>query len=693
MTKDSEGGSPGPVERVADAQADTPSAGAGGYLRHQIEEAPPVERVRPTDLSELAVPVEQPGQSEFVIPVHDAQAASRKSALTAFLGTIFVAVILHFGQSVFMPLAFAMLISFALSPVVNFLKRKGASQIVAVVAAVILAFLGIGLFILLVVWQFTGLAAELPRFQGNIIGKIEGLTSSGSENGLMARLGNMVSEISERLDSATAVAATNAPQPVEVVERQSPIVTMFAVLLPLLSPVATVGLVVVVVVFMLLERDDLRDRFIRLLGSHDIHKTTRVISEAGSRVAQYLLTQLLVNVIYAVPIGVGLWLIGVPNAMLWGLMTLVLRFIPYLGTFLSAAFPLLMAFAAGDGWSMLLWTAGLFLIVEFTTSNVVEPWLYGSRTGVSPMAIIISAIFWTWIWGPMGLVLATPMTVVLVVLGRHIPQFEMFDILFGDTPTLDGHSRLYQRLLVGDVADCTARAIDELEEAWLADYHSEVGIPAMALAQADTERGVLSGEERVRFHASAMRFLDELDAVVEEELEETAAEPEGAAELARVGALAPVISIGGHSSLDDVAARMLGQSLAAEGAKVQVLSHDDLAPSRFDKVLRSRARCITINFLEGAPSRASLLHIRRIKRAMPQMRVGIVLWPETAGLAEEEGAIRAQAMAIGADFCANDIDEAVAEMLSTAPALPLPEVKQRSAPRRRVRVNLQTPAS
>jgi len=313
----------------------------------------------------------------------------------------------------------------------------------------------------------------------------------------------------------------------------------------------------------------------------------------------------------------------------------------------------------------------LFLVVELVTSNVIEPWLYGSRTGVSALAIIVSAIFWTWIWGPMGLVLSTPLTVCLVVLGRHIPQFEMFDILFGDRPVLAAHSRLYQRLLVGDVVEATFRAEEALDSGFIADFHRDTALPALMLAEADRVRGVIGGDEGARLVGSAMRLMDELDPFVAEELAEHGDE---------AGAGRSVAVIGGRTGLDDVAARMLGQSLAAEGVNVTTLSHDDLAPSRFAAVTGAPADTLVIGFLDPAPSRASLLHVRRIKRAVPGLRVGVVLWRPLS--VEATPAACAEVMAIGADFCAASLDDALTEALTRREALPLPEIADRPVRRR-----------
>ena len=612
----------------------------------------------------------------------------------AVLTVIAVVAALRLGGDVFLPMAIAVLITFALSPLVTHLRRFGLPMIASVLAAVTLAFAVIGMFILVVAGQVGDLAQELPKFQGNIVAKLEALQNTGPENGLVARLSKMVGEINAQITTVVpqggVADGTPLPLAVEVVENRGAFETLRDLVLTLVKPIATAGLVIVVVVFMLLERDALRDRFIRLVGAHDINRTTRVIEDAGSRVGTYLLIQLLVNILYAVPITVGLMIIGVPNALLWGLLTLVLRFVPYIGPILSAIFPLFLAFAVSPGWAMVLWTGALFLAIEMISSNAVEPWLYGSRTGVSPLAVVVAAIFWTWLWGPLGLVLSTPLTVCLVVLGRYIPQFKVFDVLLGDRPVLAAHSRLYQQLLVGDTVESALRAQEALEDVLIAEYHRDVGMPALLLAQTDFERGVLSEDQLIRVADTAEHLLTELDQVVADERAEgqgaVPAEekdagdtPEGTAKKRLSGTGYRLGLLGGRTRLDDVAARMLAQAAASDGAEVTVFSHADLTPSRFSGVTGTRAGCILLNFLDIAPSRASLLHIRRLKRAAPQMRVGLVLWQAVADLQDGTPARRAapaklaEIMEIGADFVATSMDEALALAFRDTAARPLAE--------------------
>ncbi|TIS11353.1 MAG: AI-2E family transporter, partial [Mesorhizobium sp.] len=355
------------------------------------------------------------------------------------------------------------------------------------------------------------------------------------------------------------------------------------------------GLVVVVVIFMLMEREDLRDRFIRLVGYGDLHRTTQALQDAGKRVGQYLLMQLVVNVIYAIPITIGLWVLGIPNALLWGMLALALRFVPYIGPIIGALLPLFLALAVAPGWSLLLWTGALFIAMELITGNVIEPWLYGSRTGLSPLAIIVAAIFWTWLWGPIGLVLSTPLTVCLVVLGRHVPQFEFLDVLFGNEPVLEPHARLYQRLLAADPDEATDHAEEMLEEKYLFEFYDQVAIPALLLGEQDRMRGVMDDEQRKQVAASALTLVANLDASAQEEAEEAEAEEEEDDLPDGVGF--SVLCAGGRGELDDAAAAMLAQVLEVQGAEVSRASFIDLEPAGIRRLDLSGVDTVVIGFL------------------------------------------------------------------------------------------------
>jgi predicted PurR-regulated permease PerM len=418
---------------------------------------------------------------------------------------------LYFARAVLVPFALAVLLSFVLAPAVVSLRRIRIGRVPAVIIAVTLAFtviFGVGA---IVASQLTSLARNLPDYQRNIEAKIHSMKGVTPGGGVFERAQTMLKDLGKELQQATdqpegapgAVAQArpenSKPLPVEIRQPDpAPLQVIQNVLGPLLDPLATTGIVIVFVIFILLQREDLRDRLIRLAGPRDLHRTTEAIDDAARRVSRYLLMQTIVNATYALPIGLGLWAIGVPNAALWGLLAMLLRFIPYLGPFIAAAFPLALAVAVDPGWHMLLWTGGLFIVVELISNNVVEPLLYGQSTGLSSMAIILSATFWTWLWGPVGLLLSTPLTVCLVVLGKHVPQLQFLDVLLGNKAVLAPEESFYQRLLAGDPDEATEQAEERLRGKRLAAFYDEVAIPALALAQADADRGAL-GEERRRF--------------------------------------------------------------------------------------------------------------------------------------------------------------------------------------------------
>lgn len=613
------------------------------------------------------------------------------------------AAILHFGAEIFLPLAIATLIAFALSPLVSRLRQRGLPRILAVLTGVTVAFLCLGAVLAVMASQVSLVVESLPAYQSNIIAKLNTWSPEQGSSSVLGRIVEMMSQINTEISGAltdgqgSSQQGTGAGEPVSVavVENQSIWAMLQDVVFPIISPLVTSGLIIVVVIFMLLEREELRDRFIRLSGANDLHRTTEMLEDAGSRVASYLLTQILVNVIYAVPIGIGLWIIGVPNPILWALLTLVLRFVPYIGSVIAAALPLFLAFAASPDWSMVLWTAALFVSVEMVTSNAIEPRLYGSRTGLSPLAVIISAMVWTWIWGPMGLIMSTPMTVVLVVLGRYLPQFEVFDILFGNEPVLSAHSRLYQRLLAGDTVESVTRAEEALETGFLADYYQSVGIPALLLAQTDYDRGVLSQTQEEGIARSAQRFVLALEPTVAEERAESDAAQGEDDEPVRI------IVAGGRSNLDDVAAQMLGHALSAEGAGVTAVARAELMALTMLSTDMPKPKCLVLSFLDPNPSRASLLIVRRIKRAIPGLRVGAVIWEmpsvlqETVGLSHPSRRTASVATReldeIGADFVATTMDEAMTMAIAEEAPKPLPEPKKRP-PRRPARSRLAAAA-
>ncbi len=586
-----------------------------------------------------------------------------------------VAVTLRVGQDIFVPLALAVLLTFALAPIVSFLRKRSVPKIIAVLLAVISAFCAIALFSFVVGTQVANLAENIPTYQRNIVEKVRALAEAGSGDGVLDHLNKAVEQVGAEIETQAAESQVIAPAPelktrepmlVEILTRSNPVQTLGNLIIPLISPFATAGLVIVLVVFMLLEREDLRDRFIRLVGLGDLHRTTTALQEAGKRVGKYLLMQLIVNSLYAFPIALGLWLLGIPNAILWGLLTLVLRFAPYIGPVIGMILPLFLALAIAPGWSLVVWVAVLFATTELISNNVVEPWLYGAHTGLSPLAIIISAIFWSWLWGPLGLILSTPLTVCLVVLGRYVPQFGFLDVLLGNEPVLEPHEKLYQRLLAGDPNEATDNAEDYLKDEYLVDYYDKVGLPALLLGEADRQRGVMSELQIGLFSSSSLSLVENLSEIADEEESEDDtlvtddAGPEKEIDLPD-GHGHSVICIGGRGGIDDAAAAMLAQVLEVQGANVVTASHSGLADRNSLAISMDGIETAVVVFLNGNSKSHARLVVRRMKRIKPSLRVGILI-PAANG----KDHARIDAADVNADFIAGSLSDAVRSSLDNS---------------------------
>ena len=533
-------------------------------------------------------------------------ALRQTSAMSNLAVGVFVIAALYFAREVFVPLALALLLSFALGPLVMFLRRWHVGRMPSVIAAVLLAFVLIFSLGSVIGNQLAHLAENLPQYQTNVAEKIHSLQGSATGGGVVGRASAMLKRLSDEITRSTPAAATRAP--VAASRRAGPARKHAAgphtgrdpsarsrrrsrccqtIIGPLLQPLATTGIVIVFVVFFLLQREDLRDRFIRLAGAHDLQKTTKALDDAAQRLSRYLLMQLAINATFGILIGAGLWLIGIPNPVLWGILAMLLRFVPYIGPVIAAVFPAALALAIDPGWTMLVWTACLFLVVEPLMGQVVEPLLYGHSTGLSAVAIVVAAAFWTWLWGPIGLLLSTPLTLCLVVLGRHVERLEFLAILLGDQPALTLEENFYQRVLANDPDEAAHQAELYLKSKPLAEYYDEVAIRGLALAQLDVNRGVLEHARRVQIKEAVLGLIDDLSDHVDAP---PAAEADADADAAGGEAAAPpplplpaddrrrVMCIAGRGSLDEAAAAMLAQLLDKQGIQASVVPSDAVAP-------------------------------------------------------------------------------------------------------------------
>jgi len=438
-------------------------------------------------------------------------------ALTSLVAGIAVIGELYFGREVLIPVTLAVLLSFLVEPFVEFLRRFKLGQISSVIVAVLVA-LGFVLAVgALIGAQVAQLADSLPQYQVAFerkVVRIQELTIARAD----AVLGNAASALKRvtpthmlppaKGGNATAE-ANDTPMPVVVHEPSpSPVQLAQRFLSPVISPLETTGIVLVVAIVTLLQRIDLRDRLIRLFGSRDLHRTTTALDEAARRLSRYFLAQLGINFGVGIIVSIGLTVIGAPGALLFGLLTVLLRFVPYVGTWVAALLAMILAAAVGSGWTMLVWTVALFGITDVIARHVVEPMLWKHSTGLSPLAVIVAAIFWSWIWGPVGFVLSTPLTLCLLVLGRHVDRLEFLDVLFGDQPALTPAQNFYQRLLANDPTQALVQAETMLQERSLTAYYDEVALESLRFAHNDVLRGVVTVDQLQRIKESVLDIVE-----------------------------------------------------------------------------------------------------------------------------------------------------------------------------------------
>lgn len=373
------------------------------------------------------------------MPLHENDHAARHSRFNSLATFVLVVAMLRLAREIVIPVALAALLALLLSPGVNFLMRLGLKKTLAVIAAALVAFAIIAGLAWLVAVQAMNVVQELPRYENNIANKMQRLEAPHPGSPI-ARLTNLFERVQKQIDSERPPAANpppgvqpgEKPLPVEVEPRQSSVFQLTRSLAGMVvGPLGDAFIVAVFLIAILLQREDLRLRFLRLTRAEGLEESMRAVDDATHRVSRYLLMQLVVNASYGVPVGLGLYLIGIPNASLWALFSTLLRFIPYVGVWIAAAFPVAFSIAITPGWSKLFLTLGLFVVFEAVTANVVEPWVYGARTGVSSLALMLAALFWTWLWGPAGLFLSTPLTVCLTVMGKYSPGFQIFSTLLG----------------------------------------------------------------------------------------------------------------------------------------------------------------------------------------------------------------------------------------------------------------------
>lgn len=617
-------------------------------------------------------------------------AALLSAVASAILAVIIISV-LYFGRDIFVPIALAILLSFVLAPLVGILQRIHVPRGLAVVSVVIVAFMLIFAMGSLLATQLTQLAGDLPRYQSTISEKIQSFRDTKAKRGTLERASDMLKDLSKELDKPKDAASARAPgslagsnasaPPVPVEVRQpdpGALESLRTLISPLIHPLATTGIIIIFVIFILIQREDLRNRLIRLAGSSDLQRTTAALDDAASRLSKLFLTQLILNGVFGVVIGTGLWFIGIPSAILWGILAAALRFVPYVGAVIAAAFPLALALAIDPGWSMLLWTLALFLVVEPLVGHVVEPMVYGHSTGLSPVAVVASATFWTALWGPIGLVLATPLTVCLVVLGRHVERLEFLDVMFGDRPALSPPEIFYQRMLAGDPTEAAEKAEEFLKERSLASYYDEVALKGLQLAQADAERNALDQERLTKIRDAVSEFASDLSdqdgRPAAKSNPTTDAEASSAVESVAENAAYehlpflrretlppdwqgehPVLCVAGRSLIDEAAAILLAQLSTEHGLAARVEGAASLSTTNVFRLDTTGVAVVCLVYL-GADGPAHMRYsVRRLRRKLPKATIILGCWVKDIDPASLE-LVREGAKA---DLVATSIGEAV----------------------------------
>ncbi len=585
--------------------------------------------------------------------------------LTTLAGGVVVVAGLYMARDILIPVTLAFLLSLVLWPLIRFLRKARLGRVPSIVLAVMVA-LGMMLAIGgLIGSQLAELAQDLPRYQHTIARKINAVEEMtiGRINALAERAG---SNLRRQSPAPRPVAPTPsqpaptsqtptqqaAPLPVEVHQPEpSPIEMAKTYLSPVLSPLAHLGIVLIVTIFVLLQREDLRDRVIRLFGSNDLHRTTVAMDDAAYRLSRFFLTQVAINGGYGIVITVGLMAVGLPSPILWGILAGLLRFVPYVGAILGALLPMALAAAVDPGWSVLLWTGVLFLVIEPIVGHIIEPLAYGHSTGMSPVSVVLSAIFWSWIWGPIGLLLATPLTLCLVVLGRHIDRLEFLDVLLGDRPALTPVENFYQRALAGDPDEAQEQAEQLLKERSLCSYYDEVAVQGLHLAAADVRRGVVTLPQLGRIREAMTELIDGLqDHADTEPARPQQAQPRGA----RLSAMeqkkpreplpplpeidsipetwrteGSILCLPGRGPLDDISAMMLAQILRKHGMGAKVLPYEAASRREIGSLEGEGVRmvCICSVELRGTPSSIRYM-MQRLRRRLPDVPILVGIWQD-----------------------------------------------------------------
>ncbi|MGH9405740.1 MAG: AI-2E family transporter [Terriglobia bacterium] len=569
---------------------------------------------------------------------------------------------LYLGRSVLVPLALAVLLSFALTPIAARLERWGLGRAPSVLLVILAAFVLIAALAWVVSGQLIQIAGRLPAYEASIQSKVESI--QGSKRGRLAKAVAAVTALKKELSrapeaisqkGAKAGAAPRRAVPVEVVKGPTNALTdLRGVVGPLLGPLGTAGIVIVFTIFMLLKREDLRNRVIRFAGRGRLSLMTTALDDGARRLSRYFLLQVLVNTGYGVLVAIALYFIGVPHAVLWGVLTGVLRFIPYVGILIAASLPSAMALAVFPGWTQAILTICLFVVLEGTIASFLEPMLYGSHTGISSLAILVAAVFWTMLWGPVGLILSTPLTVCVIVMGSHVPQLRFLEIALGDEPALSPEAHFYQRLLAMDEEEVHDIADEYLKEHPLEALYEHVFIPALGLAEQDRHGNTLDAERHAFICQSMRELIEELGERIVQEAPAQSAPENGEAAPAAGCDIRSVnfLCIPARDDADEIVAMMVAQLAPRELSRAQFIPIGTVA-DMLAQVAEQQANIVCVSALPPAALGQARSLCKRLRMRFPELKIILGLWHYAGGL----GRAQERTGGIAADLLATTLPE------------------------------------
>ena len=534
---------------------------------------------------------------------------------------IFLAIcaILFYGQEILIPIVFALLLSFLLAPSVRALQKLRLPKSVSIIFVVFIAFAVLIGITTVVATTLTNLAAELPRYESNLRLKAQSLKLATSGGTTVEKAANVLQDLRTELQQTDKSGAPEiiSAKPIAVELRQNsfgPLDPIISVVSILIHPLTQLGIVILMVVLFLFNKEDLRSRLIRLAGTADLNRTTEALDEAGMRLSKLFMTQIFVNATTGVLVGIALAIIGIPGAILWGVLTFVLRFVPYIGSMMAGILPVIIAAAIGDGWNLAFATAGILITIEIAIGQFIEPLLFGKMTGLSPVAVVASAAFWTALWGPIGLIIATPLTIGLLVVGRNIESLDFLEVLLGNESALTPDHALYQRLLASDPIEAAELADSYVKDKRLDMFMTDVAIPSLLLANNDQLRGILSLERQTSVVQSFSEMLDDLISGAEEDLNKSA--------------LTVLISPPGV--LNFAATLAFSALLKLKAVPHLMLGQDAIAPGKFHQIDVTNTKWVCLCYLTS-PSEAKHNYVlRRLSGQLSSAKVIGVTWAKSA---------------------------------------------------------------